>query len=204
MAALNWALATRSACLTEGVKYLASLRSAIFDRQDCRGLCDFYKEPSIERPFASCGAALRLGQSAFGKGVHNFFHGFFTPPNALRMASVSSETWQMRLASRLASVVILRNGELALDGITMVKGAKPNYLDENQVRSMFNEIDTDGNGFIDRHELLPLLEALGLPANNTRYVKCAVRVLMHFRTRTHAHTRARTHVHQCICQIFFF
>lgn len=174
MAALNWALATRSACLTEGVKSLAMLGSATFERQgSCEKFQGYYDVSSVERPFASCGTALRAGQSALGKGVQRFFQGFFTPPSASRLASLSPESWQTRVASNLASVVVLRNGKVALSGVTVVNSPKAHHLDECQVRSVFNEIDTDGNGFIERHELVPLLEGLGLPASNTRYVKCA-------------------------------
>ena len=80
----------------------------------------------------------------------------------------------MRIASKLASVVMLKNGELAID-FSLHKHPHATYeIDPKHIRSVYNEMDLNGDGFVDRDELKGLLNALGLPCSaNSFYVTYA-------------------------------
>jgi hypothetical protein len=172
-AALNWILARKSAGLAEAVRAVgglvlpASRRPNVINYIVTGGTEGFLQS----RPFASVvGRAKRVQASSSGK--QGFFQGFFTPPSCsnLDLASISSTKWQLRVASKIAGIIMMKNGELAVDA-SLVRGETSHGLDEAQVRGMFDEMDVNGNGFIDRDELLNLLQGLGLPANNSSYLR---------------------------------
>lgn len=108
-------------------------------------------------------------------GVARLFDGFFRPPPCAPFASVCASGVRLRIASKLASVVMLKNGELQLEGVSLHKLPHATYeIDPEHIRSVYNEMDLNGDGFVDRDELKGLLNALGLPCSaNSFYVTYA-------------------------------
>ena len=181
-AALNWALARKSAGLTEAVQSVCALASPLKGNlkpdEHQRNLLPAVPGRLAARPFASTSVVcVSPVWSVPVQRLRGFFHGFFSPPQCIQLAGNSSARWQLRLVSKLAGVVMLRNGEWSKDTAVMQDPTAPR-LDEYQVRTMFDEMDVNGDGFIDRDELLHWLSAVGLPASNSCYLGCELRSVL--------------------------
>jgi hypothetical protein len=97
--------------------------------------------------------------------VVRFFDGFCDSPKNICLASLAEG------AGEHLQEVISVNGQLVLSGMRLRKRPSKR-LQESEIRSMFEELDRDGNGYIETHEMLEACKALGLPAN-TEYLRYA-------------------------------
>lgn len=98
------------------------------------------------------------------EGLGQFFHGFWSCPNGSQFAAIAGSA-----GDRLRQVVSV-NGQLALSGVNLDKQRRAR-LPDDQIRSMFDDMDRNGNGYIDTEEFHQLIQHLGLPASDA-FLRC--------------------------------
>lgn len=98
------------------------------------------------------------------EGLGNFFHGFWSCPNGNQFGAIACSA-----GDRLRQVVSV-NGQLALSGVNLDKQKRARLPDE-QIRAIFNDMDRNGNGYIDTEEFQLLIQHLGLPASDA-FLRC--------------------------------
>lgn len=104
-------------------------------------------------------------------GMGKFFHGFWSCPNGSQFAAIASDA-----GDHLRKVVSV-NGQLALSGVNLDKQRRARLPDE-QIRKMFDDMDSNGNGYIDTDEFQLLIQRLGLPASDA-FLRCAFPIQQH-------------------------
>eukprot|EP00892_Ulva_mutabilis_P000936 jgi/Ulvmu1/10843/UM007_0017.1 len=92
-------------------------------------------------------------------GLGRFLNGFWACPNGSQFAAIASDA-----GDHLRKVVSV-NGQLALSGVNLDKQRRARLPDE-QIKSMFSDMDRNGNGYIDADEFQLLIQHLGLPASD--------------------------------------
>jgi hypothetical protein len=188
---------------------VAALNSVLHHRQPAAKLGALVALPVIEAGLfdgprqvqnqALAFASLALTTRAFKQrlatlaGKQGVLYRFFNPPNAVRLANVSNSRWKLKLATKLAGVVMLPNGERALDDMTLTH--KAHELDQAQIRSMFDDMDLNKDGALDHDELVALLDQMGLPGSNSSYLRCVDRLPAALSDRV----LARAAVYRSIC-----
>lgn len=121
-----------------------------------------------EKPSAAAESSAHVRSASITRstsdGLAHFFQGFWACPNGSRFAAIASDAGQ-----RLREVVYA-NGQLALSGAKLDTRRRAR-LPDTQVRAIFDDMDRNGNGYIDAEEFHQLIQRLGLPASDT-FLRC--------------------------------
>jgi hypothetical protein len=168
VAVLNGLTAQRSTSLVQALQSCAALLAPAVRSMYTTSNSSPFSGRS-QQAFASANLSASTSRSRQTERRPGFWHGFFSPPSMAHFASINAASAQMRIAARLAHAAVLtRGGELALewDGFSADPGHKAHELSQEQVRSMFDEMDLDSDGRLSRDELLALVDALGLPCSS--------------------------------------
>lgn len=96
---------------------------------------------------------------------NRFFNGVLDCPNQALFASLSSRSLVGALGVVLRASVVSINGQRTIQGIKL-DGSQAKRLDDAQIRAVFDDIDRNADGFIDKDEFVALLQQMGLPTNN--------------------------------------
>lgn len=132
------------------------------------------------------------------EGLRQFFHGFWSCPNGAQFAAIASSA-----GDRLRQVVSV-NGQLALSGVNIDKQKRARLPDE-QIRDIFNDMDRNGNGYIDTEEFQLLIQRLGLPASDA-FLRCLLQypLNMQWLRRCYSKTFSKLTCIACTLMLIFF